>query len=78
MCSICGVVDFVNKENGMTPFEAIMEMVIKHGGVARKQAVMEANAVYLDKIEEFNQIILSQITNEIGGKLSQTLNTNII
>ena len=69
---------FMNKKNGMEPFEAIMEMVVKHGGVARKQAIMEANAVYLDKIEEFNQIILSQITNEIGGKLSQILNTNII
>ena len=55
-----------NKEQGMDSMEAIIYMRATYGGVARKQAVPEPNAIYLNKIAELNNYIQLSFENEIG------------
>ena len=64
------------RNRGVDSFTAIWFMKEIYGGVARKQAVMEENGIYAEKIEYFNQIILNQINTELSTNFSQTTNTN--
>ena len=54
-----------NRENEMASIDAISIMIATFGGVARKQAIPEFNAIYYNKIEELNRIILESIENEL-------------
>ena len=54
-----------NRENEMASMDAISIMIATFGGVARKQAIPEFNAIYYNKIEELNRIILESIENEL-------------
>lgn len=54
-----------NREKEMASMDAINIMIATFGGVARKQAIPEFNAIYYNKIEELNRIILESIENEL-------------
>jgi len=56
-----------NKDNGMDYYEAINEMIVTYGGVARKQPIPELNGIYNETIEYLRFLIQQSIENEIGG-----------
>lgn len=60
-----------DKENGLDSIDAIGNMIICCGGVARKQAKIEANAFYLTKINELCDLIQESFEKE-------TENQNIV
>lgn len=56
-----------NKDNGMDYYEAILDMIVTYGGVARKQPIPELNGIYNETIEYLRSLIQQSIENEIGG-----------
>jgi hypothetical protein len=51
---------------GICSFDAICNMRMNYGGVARKQAIPEINGIYNDKIEYMLSLIQKSIENEIA------------
>ena len=54
-------------EDGHSSFDAIWDMRVKYGGVARKQPIPEINGIYYDKIECMLNYIGQSIENEMEG-----------
>ena len=52
---------------GWCSFDAISDMRLHYGGVARKQAIPEVNGIYNEKIEYMLSLIQKSIENEIEG-----------
>ena len=52
--------------NGFCSFDAICNMRVKYGGVARKQAIPEINGIYNEKIEYLCSLIQASFENEMG------------
>ena len=52
--------------NGLCSFYAICNMRVKYGGVARKQAILEINGIYNEKIEYLCSLIQASLENEMG------------
>lgn len=52
--------------NGFSSFDAICNMRVKYGGVARKQAIPEINGIYNEKIEYLCSLIQASFENEMG------------
>ena len=52
--------------NGFFYFDAICNMRVKYGGVARKQAIPEINGIYNEKIEYLCSLIQASLENEMG------------
>ena len=54
-------------EKGMNWIETISIMRRDYGGVARKQAIPEINAIYLEEYEKLNALICQQLNNELDS-----------
>lgn len=55
-----------NKNNGIDSQEAICIMCAKYGGVARKQAIMEENAIHADIINKINDMVCKTIEKDLS------------
>ena len=55
-----------DKENGADSMEAIWNMRVNYGGVARKQIKPQINGIYIPQINKLNAIICESIENELG------------
>ena len=60
----CNYWDDISME--LTPYDAINNMRIYHGGVARKQPIPEINGIYNNKIEYMLSLIQNSIENDCG------------
>lgn len=54
-----------NKEDGKDSRTAIGIMCANHGGVARKQAIIEENVIYSEQINAINDLVCNTIENEL-------------
>lgn len=52
--------------SGSPSSDAIWDMRVNYGGVARKQAIPDINGIYNDKIEYMMGLIVQSIENEMG------------
>ena len=50
-------------------FEAIMRMRRIYGGVAKKQAIPDVNGIYIDKINNLNELIIRSISDELDEEI---------
>lgn len=55
-----------NKNNGLDSREAICIMCAKYGGVARKQTIIEENAIHADIINKINDMVCKTIENDLS------------
>ncbi len=53
-------------EQGWDSYSSIMQMFADYGGVARKQAIPHWNAIYTNKAEEFNTLIIESLEKKIN------------
>ena len=53
--------------SGISSFEAIWNMRIDHGGVARKQAIPDINAIGKKELDYMLSLIHQSIENEYNG-----------
>ena len=62
-----------NKENGIDSFSAICAMRAKYGGVARRQAKVEINGIYLPQIEQMQTLIQKELEHDIDCKIKSDI-----
>lgn len=55
-----------NKNNGIDSQEAICIMRADYGGVARKQAIMEENAIHADTINKINDMVCRAVEKNLS------------
>lgn len=55
-----------DKANGMDCYQAIGKMIANYGGVARKQAIMEENAIHADIINKINDMVCKTIEKDLS------------
>ena len=55
-----------NQDKGLDSREAICIMCAKYGGVARKQAIMEENAIHADTINKINDMVCKAIEKDLS------------
>ncbi len=55
-----------NKNNGIDSQEAICIMCADYGGVARKQAIMEENAIHADTINKINDMVCRAVEKNLS------------
>lgn len=58
-----------SRMNGMSNPDAIRQMRMHYGGVARKQAIPEINGIYNEKIEYLLTLVYKNIEKEIGEEI---------
>lgn len=63
-------------EEGLPCIEAICKMIGNYGGVARKQAIPEVNAIYLDEIEYLRALIQESLEAEVA-ETARVKNDNV-
>ena len=66
---------FKDKENGYDSSMAIFNMIANYGGYAQKYAPTEENAIYEDKINYLNELVVLEIIKENVYKNSQSINS---
>ena len=54
-----------NKDSDKDSYEAICIMCANYGGVARKQPIMEYNAIYLNEINKLNDLVCDIVENNL-------------
>lgn len=54
------------KNNGIDSQEAICIMCADYGGVARKQAIMEENAIHADTINKINDMVCRAVEKNLS------------
>ena len=62
-----------NKDDGMDSMEAIFEMRAKYGGIARKQAKIDINGIYLTQIEQMQTLIQNELENDLDSKIKSDI-----
>lgn len=55
-----------DKSNGMDSVEAIHNMISNYGGVARKQAIIEENAINADTINKINDMVCRAVEKDLS------------